>query len=518
MALTIKESGSAKEWVFIALCVVYLFTLGIRIYWIAQKTSFHIDEAFSVQLACYNPWWMYESNRMYTGEEAKDISLTCHHNVWTDVYYLWQSSNDTPHTNLYYSLLRFSLIGLDTGDIKQIIFRGGTLNLLFFTISFVFFFRLVRLLFPESPLLQTTATLCAFLSTSTISNTLFLRPYQMQEALFVIFCYYFFKTFDTRRDVVYNGTLYINAKLMMSLALVTVFTLLTGYFALFFIGPFILYAIYHRNKARDGAGILFYMAVLCLAIVFSQTFYLKYLYGYLSPRTTDAAAALFGSAVENIKSSFISIGNSLLNHFFTYPVIAICVLCFLFLIIWRKRKFFEQKHALYIFIVSLAYTIIVMILAPDDLKMFRYIMPVFPLFILLPATMLYSIGSRKFSYIAILLFCVFFLRDALNKDRIENLFSGKLDTYFFAQDPSVPVLVLAQNAWKNADLVPYFNNDQIYYFNTSDGVNLSKSEELYLVIERIPELETMSLPHFDIEQEASSEFFTVKKLHLKKQE
>ena len=146
--------------VLFILLILYSLVLGIRIYWLSQKNGFHVDEGLSVTIACYNDymWWSnYEFDREYSGKEVKEISLCDNDsfkNVLGDIYRLWKDNRDPPHTNLYYSFLRLSLAGLKTGDIKPIIFRGGILNLIFFTISFIFFFLLMRFLFPDSKLLQ----------------------------------------------------------------------------------------------------------------------------------------------------------------------------------------------------------------------------------------------------------------------------------------------------------------------------------------------------------------------------
>jgi len=161
------------------LFAVYALALGIRVYWLSQKEGLHVDEGLTVALACYNDFIVtknYEYGKKYTGKELKEASLVSSASLkdaLADVGSLWKDNRDPPHTNLYYTFLRLSLAGIKTGDVRPIIFRGGVLNLLFFTVSFIFFFLLIRRLFPENELLQYAAAFCAFLSTAAISNTLF---------------------------------------------------------------------------------------------------------------------------------------------------------------------------------------------------------------------------------------------------------------------------------------------------------------------------------------------------------
>ena len=166
----------------IILIAVYALALGIRVYWLSQKEGLHVDEGLTVALACYNDFIVtsnYEYGKKYTGKELKEASLVSSSSLkdaLNDVRSLWKDNRDPPHTNLYYSFLRLSMVGIKTGDVAPIILRGGILNLLFFTVSFIFFFLLMRLLFAENELLQYAAVFCAFLSTEAISNTLFIRP------------------------------------------------------------------------------------------------------------------------------------------------------------------------------------------------------------------------------------------------------------------------------------------------------------------------------------------------------
>jgi hypothetical protein len=499
-----------KVYLLLFLFILYSLTLGIRIYWLPQKDGLNVDEGLSVTLACYNDYmWTsnYEFNREYSGKELKEISL-CDNDSFKimllDIYHLWRNNRDDPHTNLYYSFLRLSLTGLKTGEIKPIIFRGVILNLFFFTISFVFFFLLMRLLFPASKLLQFSATVCAFLSTATISNTLFLRPYQIQETMFIVFCYYFFKTLDLKKHIVNDGRLYINTRLIFSLSLVTAFTLLTGYYSIIFIGLFGTYIVFTNCKKRDYPEIKFYILVLCLGFLLAQAFYSQYLRGYLSGRSLQAPSILFSGFFTNIKLSVIFAVALLHKHFFTWSIIVVCALCLTYLAFlkFRKHKFLIQRPAFYILAVSMLYYFIIMLIAPY--KILRYVMPVFPFLIILPVMMLDSIGKKKITAIAILFLCTVFLKNALNQNNIENLYRNKPDEYYFSRDVDIPVFILNKSLWKYADLIPYFNDKQVYYFIDNYGdIQLIQYEKFYLILEEALEAPDIDLAQFKMEKESS---------------
>jgi hypothetical protein len=454
----------------------------------------------------------YELNKKYTGKEIKEISLCDNdsiRNVFGDIYRLWKDNRDSPHTNLYYSLFRLSLAGLKTGNIKLIIFRGGILNLISFTISFIFFFLLMKLFFVNSTLLQLTATGCAFLSTATISNTLFLRPYQIQETMFIVFCYYFFKTFSFKKYIIHEEKLYINIKLIFLLSLITAFTLLTGYYATIFIGLFGLYIISINFKTRNYAEIGYYVVILCLGLLFARLFYNGYFNGFISSRFFETKQTLLAGIYKNIGSSITTAGILLIVHFFTFPVIV--VLC-LILLIYRKQKLLNQAPALFVFTASILYVIIVLLLAP--FKILRYAMPVFPFFIIFPVMIFYSIRKHKLSNFVVLLLCAAFLIDTLDQNKINYLYRGSPDLLYFNRDVAVPVFII-DNTFESAGIVPYFNDEQTYYFvDNYDDILLQGYNEFYLVVEKTLESPDANLTQFETEREFTVGYFICKKLRL----
>jgi len=471
----------------IILIVVYALTLYIRVSWLSQKEGLHVDEGLTVAYACYNDFIIrenYEYGKIYTGKELKEASLVSSASLkdaLSDVRKLWKDNRDPPHTNLYYSFLRLSLVGIKTGDVGPIILRGGILNILFFTVSFIFFFLLMRLLFAGFERLQYTATLWAFLSTAAISNTLFIRPYQIQETLFIIFCYYFVLSLGWKKYFIHEKKFFTGViKPLLLMSLITGLTLMTGYYAVIFIGLFGLYAIYLQCKNKTFSEIPFYFVVLGLGILVARIFYPKYISGFFSYRGTETIRTLSGDKIGNIKSSLAVAGTFLQKHFFSYPVIIVCVLCLTFIVISMvrgqklsallqklrgKKMSAVQGTAWYVFAASVLYLLVVMILAPY--KVLRYGMPVFPFFVILPAMLIESVWawSRKIAIAAMLLLCGCFAFNAARENNIENLFRNKQNQYVFSKDKDTPVYIIngAWSLWKYANLIPYLNDEQSYY-------------------------------------------------------
>jgi len=513
------------------LLTIYLLALGVRVYWLSQKDGLHVDEGLSIAYANYNDYIVrknYEYGKRYTGKELKEASLVSSTEIkdlFDDVRNLRKDNRDSPHTNLYYTFLRLSFAGIKTGDISTIILRGGILNLLFFTVSFIFFFLLMRLLFADSKFLQYTAVFCAFLSTAAVSNTLFLRPYQIQEMIFIIFCYYFTLSLGWKKYFIHERRLFIGVlKPILIMSLITALTFLTGYYAVFMVGLFGLYALYLQCKNKTFSEIPFYFAVLLLGLIFTRILYPKYFSGFLSYRGQETIKTISDNIIANIQVSITAAGTLLEKHFFSYPVIAVCILCLAYQAVplIRGQKISGivqklknrtlcantpvQKTAWYIFTSSLLYLLIVLIIAPY--KVLRYGMPVFPFFIILPAMLVDSIRthSRKIAGCAMLLLCGCFALNAARESKIENIFRNKPDEYVFTKDKDTPVYVInaGWSAWKYANLIPYVNDEQAYYFidwfdylgeyfrtgQKNTNIHLPEIEDynsIYLLSEYIPE-------------------------------
>jgi len=492
------------------LAAIYALALGVRIYWLSQKDGLHVDEGLTIAYTFYNDFIVmenYEYGKKYTGKELKEVSLvnnTGLTDTLDDVRNLWKDNRDPPHTNLYYTFLRLSFIGAKSGDISSIYFRGSILNLLLFTVSFIFFFMLMRLLFAGSDLLQYTAVLCAFLSTAAVSNTLFFRPYQIQETLFIIFCYYFVLSLGWKIYFIHEKKFFTGViKPILIMSLITAVTLLTGYYAVIFIGLFGIYAIYFQYKNKTFSQIPCYFTALGLGILFAQILYPKYLSGFFSYRGMETINTISENVWKNIGSSLMSAGLFFHKHFFTYPVIVVCVLCIASVIIsfFRGQKLKNktlyalttvQKTACFIFAASVFYLFVVNIIAPY--KVLRYSMPVFPFFIILPVMLIDSIEkkTKKVAACAMLLLCGCFIFNAARESKIENIFRNKPAQYVFTKDKETPVYVINADwsSWKYGNLIPYVNDEQTYYFidwfKSFEGY-FDSGEEIKSVI--LPEVE-----------------------------
>ncbi|MCX2717535.1 hypothetical protein OQH61_07295 [Helicobacter sp. MIT 21-1697] len=180
---------------------ILLVACGLRIYYMQFKSEAHMDEILSIVLSEYNEYgWTkpFDTNRIWNAKQMQEATLwndSTLRGALSDVGNLWRNNRDDPHTNLYYSLFRLWHIGFVHTDSQSTFYRGMSLNFVFLFCAFYFAFLIARRIFGQNYFVLFFLSL-AFLNPASISNTLFMRPYALQEATFLGFCYCLLKIFD----------------------------------------------------------------------------------------------------------------------------------------------------------------------------------------------------------------------------------------------------------------------------------------------------------------------------------
>jgi hypothetical protein len=478
-----------KTWLF--LLVIFFVTIGIRFYWINHKAGLNVDEGLSISVSSINKYMLwndnYESGRIYTGKELKAISLWGNdprRNAIKDVYRLHINNNgDTPHTSLYYSCLRLWFAGRATSDYREIIRIGTTLNLLFFSISFIVMYQLLKLLFDENFVILAGLLLC-FLNTGSISNTLVLRPYQLQETSMIVAAY----CCTVYHRKILDGTTFDTWRNLVLLASAGAFTLLSGYFSIIYyalVGCLIVSALMRRGRLNQ---IGFFVAVVVFSIGLAQTVYTSYLDGIIHSSRSGEGLDTLGSNeiasrfMESI-AAFVSLSGT---YIFYWPLIICLGVALVVTIIPQTARHLAlatPKHernawmvAWFLVASSVIFSVTALYLAPY--KFLRYIMPVFPIMALLNPIILRRLKPRvAVGFVCVMVaVCLFY---ALDTTHIENLSLEKPEIFSFRNKPEIPVLIFNKQPWKYADMIPYLADNQRYEFPSNE-------EELEVRIAQLP--------------------------------
>lgn len=347
--------------------LVFILSAGIRIYYINQKQGLHHDEVMSIMISRYSPQWHQKWNKC-TGAELKK---KCFWNdgSWqatiNDIKKLHTDNRDRPHTNFYYSLLRLWFTGTSSYDLKQTISHGCFLNLLIFSVSFLLFHKLTGVLF-RSELIRCLALITAFCNAGTISHTLLLRPYQLQEMWIIAFTYVI--------------TLYWNRELtlkcLITLGIVTSFTLLTGYFVAIYV--LILFGFF-SYKHQEKQNVLKIWYTLAFALFLDQLMYMKFFNGFTCGRAGEGYHSIFSLKIFSNMIDSIKITCSMLyKYLFHAWFMVIPIFTFN---TFRTHKKTKINPYIPIIISCLIWSTGNIFLS--TLKQLRYITPCFPLLALL---------------------------------------------------------------------------------------------------------------------------------------
>ncbi|TLE00626.1 hypothetical protein LS73_004250 [Helicobacter muridarum] len=222
-------------------------------YYLEHRVDLHLDEVLSIVLSEYNDYgWgkFYEDGIVLDSNTIKEKLLWNDPTIsgaFRDIAKLWKNNRDRPHTNLYYSIFRLWHIGFIDNDTKSLLYRGISLNLVLFAFSFVLAICLVRNLLLLASSNSNTMQVCilvflmmAFLNPASITNTLFMRPYMLQECLFILFLWANSMLFCLLNNCNINPTSPKDLKpriVRMSCFLIisTSLLLLSGYFTIAFV-------------------------------------------------------------------------------------------------------------------------------------------------------------------------------------------------------------------------------------------------------------------------------------------
>jgi hypothetical protein len=248
----------------------------------------------------------------------------------------------------------------------------------------------------------------------------------------------------------------ISVRPVLAMLMVTSLTLLSGYYALFFVGMFAIYLGVTQKKWFKCVLLFLYITILNTIALFP-----RYLGGYFSSRAANVPQYSFG---KNLMSSIYAAAALLKDYYFSIPLLIGLLVLLVYLWV-SKNKINISFQPSFLFVAALFYVFIATFLAPY--KILRYSMAVYPFFIILPAVLAQSMKNKKVLCFFMIVISLILSGAGLNAKNIQNLYQDKPAKYYFAQEGAGTVFVLCKSFWKYEDLVPYLNDKQTYVFLNS---------------------------------------------------
>lgn len=464
----------AENFKYISLCLIFLLAIGVRVYKIQDKGGYFVDEYLTIQVSNYysstDPTPFMAEGEFRTGKELKQAffgSDNSFSGVLSALHDLRIETHD-PHSNLYYSLFKIFLLGADSGNLDEVTKRAFALNLILFIIGFIFLFRLAKLLFPNNTFLIFCTLIVAYLSGFSVENTMYFRPYQLQETLLVIYSFLFTKLMFDIRD----GKSIVSWANFLSLSFVSALFILSGYFSIPYAGLLGMILLGTLIKAKGKFNeYAFLFGVLVCTLLLVYTVYPNFFYGIFEHHRGAEVMDTFGFAVfiGNFKTSMLELCRQVKANYISIPLAVVIVLSILVCVFsLRKEKVFknisyESKVGFSLFLTSLFWIVLIMYVAP--FKVARYISPAFPILSLF-IPLLCSFFDQKKQRILVVVFSLLFVCKMLSID--ELYWERRIPDASYENNQHIPLIVGGvENKWMQVALTPFYTNQRNVYITQS---------------------------------------------------
>lgn len=322
-------------------------------------------------------WMSKFENGEYFGKELKERAYFHDNSIsglLHDLKELWKNNygDGAAHPNLYYILLRAWSFDIKSGDFAWIKSRGIGLNLVFFALSFYATFILMTKIFSRHSFIVPLFLAIAFWNSAGVTNTIFVRPYALQEMLLLIFtlnCFVFYRLRFTSAKDAFKTHKFFFAWFIFATALLC----LSHYFSLFFIAfAFIFLAIIsHKNIFPLSVVVAF--SFIIVQILYRD--YFAFFNGYRAKESTGKL--LLDNFWQNLNQTFSAGADIIATHFCNvYGLGILCVVWIVALLLEKKhiisnslksyKKIFIALSALAIFAYIMAFVLIA--LAKDNIQ------------------------------------------------------------------------------------------------------------------------------------------------------
>ena len=379
---------------FAAIILLFLSISGIRLYWLNQKQTFHIDEMYGISIVTQNEHGLwsgkdFEKGKEYTGKEIKDAIFFDDASIKDtakDLFHLWIYNKDTAYNNLFIYLSRLWFTGFKSSDFKATFFRAGLLNYIFFCFAFYFFYLLISE-FTTSKLTKFLLLAVAFLNPASIGLSVFMRSYALQEAVLILFTLLFvFYYRNIKTDAAIT-----TKKNFMRTSIICALLFSTDYFSVLYLGILGLILLYLSIRKKEYNLSLFLLCAVFAGLFLAKCFYLNYGTGFFAGRGAEAFSGIGNSVLKNVAHTALYLNGYITKNMFS--LVVMLILAATGIIFSAKNK--TETTAAYspVFASALLFGFVVLYISP--LKALRYIAPAFPL---LSLSFIADTKSKAFRY------------------------------------------------------------------------------------------------------------------------
>lgn len=471
--------------------LILLLAIFVRIFWAYHQEGLYWDEYHS--LTYLNKGKKAEHCISY--DEIKNtlgykilkkitIDNSSVKDCFDDIKRLYRDTNDPFISNLHYSLLRLAFIGREAVNIKNIIMTGTILNCIFFIISFIFLYKILKLIFEDKYDYILFSLLIISLSPISISFSMFLRAYQMQETFFIVITYLVI-------DTIYNKKYSI--KNLIITTIISGIGYLTLYSSMLFI--LILSAILFINylehfksinkinilkpliKIENYKIIIYYATAFISALFVSRLLYASFFSSLFNANNRASNSLKFSGKLFEYVNNLSFNGLLLL-------LLLLMIVYLLYLIKNNKNllitiKKDKLKILIFIIILGILYALLGDLTSPFKLE--RYSATSYTLILFIFPLIFLIINNNKIKYILFILISIIY---------IYNITTPKRFSYFEKIDKNKYVLtdnikVYSYRSFLVFHEYHYLNTNLYYtYINNQNNLNIiTNDSKFYFLID-----------------------------------
>lgn len=475
------------------LFLILLFSLFVRIYWASKQEGLYWDEYHSLSFANYGTFANEDKINNYKNIKGFDIlkDLTFDNSsiedCINDIKRLYKDTNDPFIGNLYYTFLRLAFIGREAVDIKNIIITGTILNCIFSIISFIFLFKILKLIFENKNEFIIFPLLIFSLSPISISFSMFLRAYQMQETFFIVITYFVLNT------IYYNKYSILNLILTSIIAGIGYLTLYSSLLFILILSAMLFfnyclnidkleflknkYAILNPLlKIKSYKIIIYYALAFISALFVSRILYNSFFASLFNANNRASSSLAFSGRLFNYINNLAFDGLLIiLLALFVFILISKIIKKKDLNIIAEKSKF---KLLIFIILLGLIFAILGDLTSPYKLERYSASSYIFILFFI--PLIICFITNLKIRIILLSLISIIY---------IFNITNSKRFVYFEVVDKDKYVLTNNYNVYAYKSFINYYDfhylNTNLYYtyLNDSNELNSIKENNFYLMID-----------------------------------
>ena len=477
--------------------IIFIISLGIfvRIFWAYQQDRLYWDEYHGIAFLNKGIWSnmliAHDTIKNYINKKGYDILKD-----WTiddssikdcfdDIKRLYKNTNDPFISNLYYTLLRLAFIGREAVSIKNIIITGTILNCIFFIISSIFLYKMLKLIFENKNDYILFSLLIMSLSPISISFSMFLRPYQIQETFFIVITYLVINTIYNSKYSVIN---FVITTIIAGIGYLTLYSSML--FVLILSAMlFINYIEHFKNinkfdiftpliKIDSYKTILYYATSFILAMFVSKLLYSSFFLAFYNTNNRSANTLKFSGKI------FSFINELSFNGLFILLFIFMAIYLF-YLIINNKTLYIaierdKIKLLIFIIIIGLLYAILSDFTSPYKIE--RYTATSYILILFIFPLVFSIIKNNKTKYIIFIIISMIYINNITNSKRFR--YFEKIDKGKYVLNENIPVYAYKTFFTHLGYPYEYMNTNLYYtYIDRENDINIMTNDnKFYLLI------------------------------------